>query len=102
MIDNDAPRYSVKCGGREFVIYEPQLDDGNGNSWGKATFAFFTIVNDQLAGSGYLFYAINGGNDLGGMFLTPTQSQAAQKALPKKTDWPYLPKDEQPWYGQYS
>ena len=87
-IDSDAPRYSVKCGAKKFVIFEPGPDDGNGNSWGRATFAFFTIVNDQLASSEHRFYAINGGNDLGGMFLTQAQAQAAQQTLPNKTDWP--------------
>lgn len=101
VIDNDIPSYSVKCGATEFVIYKPELDDENGNSWGRATYAFFTIVNDQLASSSCRFYAINGGNDLGGMFLTPAQAQEAQKTLPNKTDWPYVPKDEQPWYGQH-
>jgi hypothetical protein len=63
--------------------------------------ALFTIVNDQLATSEYRFYAINGGNDLGGMFLTPAQAAAAQKTLPNRTDWPYFPRDEADWYGQY-
>jgi hypothetical protein len=101
VIDNDVPRYSVKCGSKEFVIYEPELDDQRGNSWGKATYAFFAIVNNQLADSAYRFYAINGGNDLAGMFLTPAQAQAARKTLPRKNDWPYLPTDEPPWYGQF-
>jgi hypothetical protein len=101
LFDADTPRYSVKCGAKEFVIYGPELDDEYGGSWGRATFAFFAIVNDQLAGSEYRFYAINGGNDLGGMFLTPSQALAARKTLPRKTDWPYLPTDEHPWYGQF-
>jgi hypothetical protein len=101
-IDDDAPRYSVKCGAREFVIYGPELEDEPGsNSWGRATYAFFAIVNDQLANSAYRFYAINSGNDLGGMFLTSEQATAARKGLPRKLDWPYLPTDEPPWYGQY-
>jgi hypothetical protein len=99
--NNDVGRYAVKSGTREFVIYAPDLDDKGGESWGRATVAFFTIINDQLAHSQYRFYAINGGNDLGGMFLTPSQVEAAQKALPNKTDWPYIPKDEPEWYGQY-
>jgi hypothetical protein len=101
LLDHDVGRYAVKCGPREFVIYAPDLDDNGGESWGRATVAFFAIVNDQLAHSQYRFYAINGGNDLGGMFLTPSQAEAAQKALPNKTDWPYFPKDEPDWYGQY-
>ena len=101
LIDNDVGRYAVKSGTRDFVIYAPDLDDKGGESWGRATVAFFTIINDQLAPSQYRFYAINGGNDLGGLFLTPAQAVAAQKGLSNKTDWPYLPKDEPDWYGQY-
>lgn len=101
LLDHDVGRYAVKCGPREFVIYAPDLDDKGGESWGRATVAFFTIVNEQLAHSQYRFYAINGGNDLGGIFLTPAEAEAARKALPNKTDWPYFPKDEPDWYGQY-
>ena len=101
LVDNDAPRYSVKCGERECAIYGPGCEEENSNSWGSATFAFFAFINDQLAGSEYKFYAINGGNDLGGMFLTRAQAQAAQKVLPNRRDWPYLPEDKPPWYGQY-
>jgi hypothetical protein len=100
--DNDVPRYSVKWGRRKFVIYAPELrEEPENNSWGRATYAFFAIVNDQLRTSGYRFYAINGGNDLGGMFLTPQEAKDAQKGLPRRLDWPYLPRDEPPWYGQY-
>ena len=99
--DNNAGRYTVKSGAKEFVIDAPELHDQGGESWGRATVAFFTIVNDQLASSEYRFYAINGGNNLGGMFLTPSQAEAAQKSLPNKKDWPYVPKDEPDWYGQY-
>lgn len=101
VIDHHGGRYAVKSGAVEYVIYAPDLDDQRGESWGRATVAFFTIINDQLAQSQYRFYAINGGNDLGGMFLTPSQAEAAQKALSSKTDWPYFPKDELDWYGQY-
>jgi hypothetical protein len=98
LIDANAPRYSVKCGEREFVIYAPGDED---ESWGRATFALFTIVNDQLANSEFRLYAVNGGNDLGGMFLTPVQARTAQAGLPNKSDWPYLPDNVPPWYGQH-
>ncbi len=100
-IDHDVGTYAVRSGTRKFVIYAPDLDDQRGESWGRATVAFFTIINDQLAHSQYRFYAINGGNDLGGLFLTPSQAIAAQRALPNKTDWPYIPQDEPDWYGQF-
>jgi hypothetical protein len=71
------------------------------NSWCRATVALFAIVNNQLKNSSHRFYAINGGNDLYGMFLTPTQAKESQNSLPNKLDWPYLPIDEEPYYGQY-
>jgi hypothetical protein len=101
VIDDDTPRYLVRCESKEYAISVPELDEAGVNSWGRATFAFFQIVNDQLPGSEYRFYAINGGNDLGGMFLTSTEARDAQESLPDRTDWPYLPADEPPWYGQY-
>lgn len=98
LIDPDAPRYSVRCGQREFLIFEPGKED---ESWGRATFAFFTLVNDQLAQSEYRFYALNGGNDLFGIFLTEAEAKTAQQAISTKRDWPYLPDDRAPWYGQH-
>jgi hypothetical protein len=101
VIDDDTPRYSVRCRGMEYAIYGPELDETGNKSWGRATFVFFRIVNEQLANSEYRFYAINGGNDLGGMFLTPAQARASRESLPRLQDWPYLPTDEAPWYGQH-
>jgi hypothetical protein len=97
--DANIPRYSVRGGEKEFLIYDPDIPEGD--SWGRATFAFFSIVNQQLAKSEFRFYAINGGNDLGGMFLKPREAHAAREALPNKHDWPYLPTDEPPFYGMY-
>src|SRR5262249_5481532 len=99
LIDTDAPSYSVRCSGVEYVIYCPELPSVE--SWGRATYAFFKIVNDQLMQSDYRLYAINGGNDLGGMFLKASESDAARRSLPRREDWPYLPTLEHPWYGQH-
>ncbi len=99
-IDPDAPSYTVICRGREYAIYSPALPDDAGESWARATDAFFSIVNDQLANSEYRLYAVNGGNDLFGMFLTPSECEAARQSLPQRKDWPYLPTLERPWYGQ--
>jgi len=101
VVDNDAPSYVVKCGDLEYVIYSPALPNEEGQSWGRAAYALFKIVNDQLTKSPYRLYAINGGNDLGGMFLTQSECEAARKSLPRKMDWPYLPTLDHPWYGQY-
>jgi hypothetical protein len=97
-IDHDAPSYAVTCLGTEYPIYAEGDED---ESWGRATFALFDIVNRQLAKTPYRFFAVNGGNDLGGMFLTPAQAEAAKQSLPRKQDWPYLPNASKPWYGQY-
>ncbi len=100
-IDDNRPSYSVSASGVTYEIYSPSLLSSGGESWGRATFALFSIVNSQLKRSPVKFYAINGGNGLGGMFLTEQQVSAARKSLKEKTDWPYLPTLEHPWYGQY-
>jgi hypothetical protein len=99
--DGNGDRYLVRFRDREFLIYAPGIDTSQGQSWGRAMHALFTIVNDQLAESRHRLYAIDGANDLRGIFLTGDQVEAARKALPQRTDWPYLPTDEHPWYGQY-
>ena len=101
VVDDDTAAYSVRCGGREYPIYGPGLPDENGEAWDRATIAFFAFVNDQLASTPYRFYAINGGNDLGGMFLTPAQAYEARASLPRPLDWPYLPQDNSPGCGQF-
>jgi hypothetical protein len=89
LCDNDTPSYSVRCGSSQYGIYGPELDEEEGNSWGRATVALFAIVNEQLKNATHRLYAINGGNDLFGMFLTPAEASAAQKSLSNKRDWPY-------------
>jgi hypothetical protein len=101
LLDNNAPSYSIRCGDIEFEIYAPHLDDGEESSWGRATVALFAIVNHQLKNSDHRFYAIGCANDLCGIFLTSSEATTAKKSLPNKRDWPYLPKDVAPWYGQY-
>jgi hypothetical protein len=98
LIDGDNPSYRISYAGVTYKIYSP--DDEN-ESWGRATHALFDIVNRQLKNSKFKFYAINGGNDLGGMFLTEEQAHAARASLKRKTDWPYLPTLSDSWYGQH-
>jgi hypothetical protein len=101
LLDSDLPSYKIRCNQDEYLIYsgnEPGTED---ESWGRATYFFFLIVNKQLSGASVRFYAVNGGNDLGGLFLTPQEAQSAQAALPRKSDWPYLPELSDPWYGQF-
>src|SRR5215475_10669062 len=63
VVDDGKPSYAVRCRREEYVIYSPALPDDDGQNWGRATYAFFKIVNDQLVNSEYRLYAINGGND---------------------------------------
>lgn len=100
-LDNDIPSYVVRASESTFRIYAPDLDEEDKHSWARATLALFSIVNEQLMHATHRFYAINGGNDLFGMFLTPDEAALAQKSVPDKRDWPYLPSDETPWFGQY-
>lgn len=90
--------YAVRSQGVEYVIYGPG-DSDTPPAWGRATFALFDIVNRQLQNAPRKFYAINGGNDLGGMFLTEAELRAARHALPNRRDWPYLPTNVAPNFG---
>ncbi len=100
VLNNETPIYKVISQGETFNIYGPGLVEDEGRSWGRASHAFFSIVNRQLRDLDIRFYAINGGNDLGGIFLTSSQYEAAIKSLSKKNDWPYIPTLEHPRYGQ--
>jgi len=99
-LDPDTGRYAVRSGDFEFVLYSPNLPGSDEESWGRATYALFTIVNRQLQSAGVLLYALNEGNDLSGIFLTEDQAEQARRSLPSKRDWPYLPRLEPPYYGQ--
>ena len=100
ILDNNIPFYKVSSQGQLFDIYGPDLENGQGQSWGRATYALFSIVNNQIKENDTKFYAINAGNDLGGMFLSSEEARLARESLPRKTDWPYIPTNENPWYGQ--
>jgi len=100
LVEQSAQSYLVKCQGVEFLIYSPKIPGDDGEIWSRATHALFKIVNDQLAMSQYRLFAINGGNDLGGIFLTQPEVENARRSLSLKEDWPYLPTSELPWYGQ--
>lgn len=96
-LDNDGLRYTVGAGGKQFVIWEV-LENGkqNNDGWERATVAFFQIVNASLDTSTHHFYAINGGNDLFGMFLTEQEFTAARQAIAKRSYWPWSPDDRLP------
>lgn len=96
-IDNDAATYSVSAGNRKFEIWEPGAKNENG--WERATVAFFELVNSNLTASAYKFYALYGGNDLSGIFLTGEQFAAARRAIKEASNWPWLPVNDPPHYG---
>jgi hypothetical protein len=98
-VDTEAGTYAVQFGGTNYPIAGPSIPTSH--SWGLATFALFDIVNRHLAGHQLALYAINGGNDLFGILMTPAQAERARRALPRKSDWPYLPTAEPGWFGMY-
>lgn len=101
ILDEDVPSYKIRYGGQEYLIYSSQVPVTESESWGRATYFFFHIINQQLTGTGIQLYAIDSGNELGALFLTPEEAKEAQSALPYKTDWPYIPTLDDTWYGQF-
>ena len=61
--------------------------------------SFFSIINEQLENSDIKFYALYGGNDLHGLFLTEEEFEVARKDMDNKRRWPYIPRLEPPEYG---
>ncbi len=97
--EDDGERYVERALGREYVVHDEASDDPDAEPWGMGTFAPFDAVNRQLAGGTHLLYAVNGGNELMGIFLTPAAVERARAVLPRRADWPYLPTDDPEWGG---
>ncbi len=91
VMDNDTPSYSIKFRGETLAVYGPNVNEKEIDSWRRATYVLFYIVNSQLSTSDVKFYAQNGGNDLGGMFLTIDQYKRANKSMKREIDKFYLP-----------
>ena len=102
-VDPNLPRYTVHFNGVDHLIYSGDIEGSKEESWATATVVFFDIINWQLeqAVLSIRFYAIGGGNDLFGIFLTPDQAVASRKSLPNRREWPYIPKLDGPWTGQF-
>ncbi len=77
--------------------------DEPGLTWGLATVRGFRIADELLAaaGSAERAYAINGGNDLFAIFLTPELYQVIMEHPDaSRRDGPYVLKEEYPAFGQ--
>ncbi|RQP25036.1 hypothetical protein [Piscinibacter terrae] len=96
-IDSDSGSYAVRAAELRFPIWGRGTSNRDG--WQRATVAFFALVNANLKNSSHKFYALYGGNDLGGLFLTEEEFAAARQAIKKQSEWPWVPVDEPPHYG---
>ena len=96
-VEGDTGAYAVRAGPHRFAVYGPGLDGGE--DWARAAVALFALVNANLEGSPYRFYALYGDNDLAGVFLTEAQCAQARRAIASRSSWPYLPVMQPPHYG---
>lgn len=96
---NDAKtdRYSIAHRGITYPVSGGDISVAQG--WGNAAAVFFEIVNRQMEGSEYRFYALNHGNDLQGVFLTDKQYAAARAFHRRGADTPFRPTREAPMFG---
>jgi len=105
----DVPdEYCVRVNDAVHVIYTRAEDEEAeskklGLIWGLTTARTFAIVNKLLAGanSSERLYAIYGGNDLAGVFLTQHLFDfiSTHPSVPD-SEKPYLPTEDYPWHGQ--
>jgi hypothetical protein len=96
--DPDEPSYSVQFGAKTYKVYDKHTDVVT--SWENATWIFFEIVNAQMTNGPYRFYALMGGNDLHGIFMTDAEMAKVRGSSLKMRDWPYLPTANPPLYGR--
>lgn len=99
--------YSVMVNGRRYKIYDAdevqKREKQLGLLWGLSGARAFAIVNGLLEGavSEERLYAVNGGNDLDGFFLTPALREAICRYPGVRPGGrPYLHTEEYPWFGQ--
>lgn len=101
--------YTVTLSGEERLIWSQtelkvERDGRPGLTWGLGTVRTFALVNELLeaAETSERLYAINGGNDLAAIFLTPELKEVvcASSGFPF-VDLPYTPiESDDGWYGQ--
>jgi hypothetical protein len=96
-IDDRVASYVVVADDHRYGIWGPNLDPADG--WARAAVAFFAIVNANLRQSPYKLYALYGGNDLSGMFLSDEQYSLAHQGIERISNRPYLPVMDPPHYG---
>ena len=97
-LDIDAETYVVFSPDQSYTIYSPDTNEDL-DSWDVATHAIFDIVNRQLVGTPYNFYAFYGGNDLSGKFMTDAEYEEAIATAPKPSFRPYIPTLTPPRFG---
>ena len=94
--DEEAATYAVLADGKRYDI---RGNDAEGDPWVLATIAFFEIVNASLPHASHRFYALYGGKDLAGIFLTGEQFEMARQSTARHSDWPWTPVNRAPDYG---
>lgn len=101
--------YVVRVGGADYQIYDAEdlerdaSGEESGLIWGLSMVHGFRIVDDLLAaaGSAERAYAVNGGNDLFVLFLTPELHRVIMEHPDaSRGDGPYVPQEEYPSFGQ--
>ena len=107
--DMSGDGYSVRINGVAHLIYtaaELARDTPGGQvglTWGLSVARAFSIVDALLAraGSPERVYAVNGGNDLLALFLTPEMHRVIMEhAGASRVSGPYKSTDQYQWFGQ--
>ena len=95
-VDADGTAYAVLADEKRYDI---RGDGVEGDAWALATVALFDIVNASLANSTHKFYALYGGNDLAGIFLSDEQFHMARQSIERRSQRPWIPVNQAPDYG---
>jgi hypothetical protein len=93
--DQDAAYYDIEHRGVRYRVFDSKLSEYE--SWDRATEVLFHIVNLQLEGAAKKLYAMYGGHDLGGIFLTKVEAEVACNSISVEAERPYLPALPEEW-----
>ena len=108
--DRSEKGYIIRLGGAAYQIYDAAEMERDlagkdlGLVWGLSAARGFRIVDQLLvaASSAERIYAVNGGNDLFALFLTPEIHAAImQHPDASRRHGPYVPSEEYPSFGSF-
>lgn len=101
VIPDGTNNYLIEVQNKQYYLFDEDIAQKDVyEGWALATYTLFHVVNLQLVETDYKLYALYGGNDLSGVFMTEEEVIERRRAFKDKhSEWPYVPTMEHPDFG---